>query len=78
MFDLKQVILTKKCTSPVTEYLLEITTTDHDNGLPKVFRYTDLYHPDKDISLASMMISLWTIPQNQENGKGQIGRHTSP
>lgn len=55
MFDLKQVILTKKCTSPVTEYLLEITTTDHDNGLPKVFRYTDLYHPDKDISLASMM-----------------------
>ena len=55
MFDLKQVILTKKCTSPVTEYLLEITTTDHDNGLPKVFRYTDLYHPDKDIPLASMV-----------------------
>lgn len=38
MFGLKQVILTKKCTSPVTEYLLEITTTDHDNGLPKVLR----------------------------------------
>ena len=55
MFDLKQVILTKKCTSPVTEYLLKITTTDHDNGLPKVFRYTDLYHPDKDIPLASMV-----------------------
>ena len=52
MFDLKQVILTKKCTSPVTEYLLEITTTDHDNGLPKVFRYTDLYHPDKGTPLA--------------------------
>ena len=46
MFDLNQVILTKKCTSTVTEYLLEITTTDHDTGLPKVFRYTDLYHPD--------------------------------
>lgn len=38
MFDLKQVILTKKCTSPVTEYLLEITTTNHDTGLPKVLR----------------------------------------
>lgn len=46
MFDLRQVIPTKKSTSPVTEYLLEITTTDHDTGLPKVFRYTDLYHPD--------------------------------
>ena len=46
MFDLRQVKPTKKSTSPVTEYLLEITTTDHDTGLPKVFRYTDLYHPD--------------------------------
>ena len=55
MFDLRQVIPTKKSTSPVTEYLLEITTTDHDTGLPKVFRYTDLHHPDKDIPLASMM-----------------------
>lgn len=46
MIGIKQVILTKKSTSPVTEYLLEITTTYHDTGLPKVFRYTDLYHPD--------------------------------
>lgn len=57
MFDLKQVIPTEKCTSPVTEYLLEITTTDHDTDLPKVFRYTDLYHPDLSF------MSLWI--QNQ-------------
>ena len=57
MFDLRQVIPTKKSTSPVTEYLLEITTTDHDPGLPKVFRYTDLYHPDL------FFMSLWI--QNQ-------------
>lgn len=55
MFNLRQVIPTKKSTSPVTEYRLEITTTDHDTGLPKVFRYTDLYHPDKDLPLASMV-----------------------
>lgn len=46
IFDLRQVIPTKKSTSPVTEYLLEITTTDHDTGLSKVFRYTDLHHSD--------------------------------
>lgn len=46
MFDLRQVIPTKKSTSPVTEYRLEITTTDHDTGLSKVFRYTDLHHSD--------------------------------
>lgn len=57
MFDLKQVILTKKCISPVTEYLLEIATTDHDTGLSKVFRYTDLYYPDLSF------MSLWI--QNQ-------------
>lgn len=57
MFDLRQVIPTKKSTSPVTEYLLEITSTNHDTGLPKVFRYTDLYHPDLSF------MSLWI--QNQ-------------
>ena len=67
MFDLKQVILTKECTSPVTQYLLEITTTDSTDGFPKVFRYTDLRHPD----LSSM--SLWIQDQvhtlEQEHAK---------
>ena len=62
MFDLKQVILTKKSTSPVTEYLLEITTTDHDTGFPKVFRYTDLHHSD----LSFMRLSLQTQVQALE------------
>ncbi len=46
MLDLKQVILTRNCTSSVTRYLLEITTTDSANGTPKHFQYTDLHHPD--------------------------------
>lgn len=70
MFDLKQVILTKKCTSPVTEYLLEITTTDHDNGLPKVFRYTDLYHPD--LSFMSLWIQNQVKALEQEDAKRVI------
>ena len=57
MLDLEQVILTRQTTSPATRYLLEITTKDSVNGTPKVFRYTDLHHPD----LSSM--SLWI--QNQ-------------
>lgn len=70
MFDLKQVILTKKCTSPVTEYLLEITTTDHDNGLLKVFRYTDLYHPD--LSFMSLWIQNQVKALEQEDAKRVI------
>ncbi len=78
MFDLRQVIPTKKSTSPVTEYLLKITTTDHDTGLPKVFRYTDLYHPDKDIPLASMVNIIVDNPAESRKRERQIGRLTSP
>lgn len=41
---------------------MEITTTDHDTGLSKVFRYTDLYHPD----LSFMRLSLQTQVQALE------------
>ena len=70
MFDLRQVIPTKKSTSPVTEYLLEITTTDHDTGLPKVFRYTDLYHPD--LSFMSLWIQNQVKALEQEDAKRVI------
>ncbi len=70
MFDLKQVKLTKKSTSPVTEYLLEITSTNHDTGLPKVFRYTDLYHPD--LSFMSLWIQNQVKALEQEDAKGVI------
>ena len=46
MLDLKQVILTRDCTSSDNQYLLEITTTDSTNGTRKHFHYTDLHHPD--------------------------------
>lgn len=46
MLDLKQVILTREGTASSPKYLLEITTTDSKDGTPKVFRYTDIHHPD--------------------------------
>ena len=64
------MILTKKCTSTVTEYLLEITTTDHDTGLPKVFRYTDLYHPD--LSFMSLWLENQVQTLERENAKRVI------
>ena len=70
IFDLRQVIPTKKSTSPVTEYLLEITITDHDTGLPKVFRYTDLYH--YDLSFMSLWIQNQVKALEQEDAKHVI------
>ena len=49
---------------------MEIATTDHDTGLSKVFRYTDLYHPDL------FFMRLWLQNQvkvlEQENAKRVI------
>ena len=59
MLDLKQVVLTRKSTSPDPQYLLEITATDQVNGFLQVYRYTDLYHPDLSF------ISLWLQKQVQ-------------
>lgn len=70
MFDLKQVILRRNAPRQYTEYLLEITTTNHDTGLPKVFRYTDLYHPD--LSFMSLWIKNQVKALEQEDAKRVI------
>jgi len=49
---------------------LEITTTNHDTGLPKVFRYTDLYHPD--LSFMSLRIQNQVKALEQEDAKRVI------
>ena len=70
MFDLKQVILTKKCTSPDPQYFLEITATDQVHGFPEVYRYTDLYHPD--LSFMSLWIQNQVKALEQEDAKRVI------
>lgn len=37
MLDLKQVVLTRKSTSPDPQYFLEITATDQVHGFPEVY-----------------------------------------
>lgn len=49
---------------------MEITTTNHDTGLPKVFRYTDLYHPD--LSFMSLWIKNQVKALEQEDAKRVI------
>lgn len=49
---------------------MEITTTNHDTGLPKVFRYTDLYHPD--LSFMSLLIQNQVKAFEQEDAKRVI------
>lgn len=49
---------------------MEFTTTDHDTGLPKVFRYTDLYHPD--LSFMSLWIQNQVKALEQEDAKRVI------
>lgn len=49
---------------------MEITTTNHDTGLPKVFRYTDLYHPD--LSFMSLWIQNQVKALEQEDAKRVI------
>lgn len=49
---------------------MEITTTNHDTGLPKVFRYTDLYHPD--LSFMSLLIQNQVKALEQEDAKRVI------
>lgn len=49
---------------------MEITTTNHDTGLPKVFRYTDLYHPD--LSFMSLRIQNQVKALEQEDAKRVI------
>lgn len=49
---------------------MEITTTNHETGLPKVFRYTDLYHPD--LSFMSLWIQNQVKALEQEDAKRVI------
>lgn len=49
---------------------MEFTTADHDTGLPKVFRYTDLYHPD--LSFMSLWIQNQVKALEQEDAKRVI------
>ena len=49
---------------------MEITTTNHDTGLPKVSRYTDLYHPD--LSFMSLWIKNQVKALEQEDAKRVI------
>lgn len=49
---------------------MEITTTNHDTGLPKVFRYTDLYH--LDLSFMSLRIQNQVKALEQEDAKRVI------
>ena len=65
MLDLKQVVLTRKSTSPAPQYFLEITATDQVHGFPEVYRYTDLYHPDLSF------MSLWLENQVQTFRAGE-------
>lgn len=67
MLDLKQVILTKKSTSSVPEYLLEITATDQVHGIPEVYSYTDLYNPD--LSFMALWLEDQVQTLEQENAK---------
>lgn len=67
MLDLKQVVLTRKSTSPDPQYLLEITATDQVKGFPQVRRYTDLYHPD--LSFMSLWLENQVQTLEHENAK---------
>ena len=67
MLDLKQVVLTRKSTSPDPQYLLEITATDQVNSFPQVRRYTDLYHPD--LSFMSLWLENQVQTLEHENAK---------
>ena len=70
MLDLKQVVLTRKSTSPAPQYFLEITATDQVHGFPEVYRYTDLYHPD--LSFMSLWLENQVQTLEQENAKRVI------
>lgn len=70
MLDLKQVVLTRRSTSPDPQYFLEITATDQVHGFPEVYRYTDLYHPD--LSFMSLWLENQVQTLEQENAKRVI------
>ena len=70
MSDIKQVVLTRKSTSPAPQYFLEITATDQVHGFPEVYRYTDLYHPD--LSFMSLWLENQVQTLEQENAKRVI------